>query len=157
MEYSVCTTSILMSVLECIVSIEINTFILISSRSNHLISNARAYMDQKSINDRALFSELIRGFETYSNLLIMIISRWVNVCWPTKHKFSISEYHDRNRLFSLGLYFKSLYVSCHRSDAFVLSHAYLMVRWRWGGRDVNSRKVYVKMQQTNIPPFCFTS
>lgn len=80
MEYSVCTASILMYVLECIVSIEINTFILISSRSNHLISNARAYMDQKNINDRALFSGLIRGFETYSNLLRMIISRWINVC-----------------------------------------------------------------------------
>lgn len=38
------------------------------------------------------------------------------------------------------------------SDAFVLSHAYLMV-----GLGVNSWKVYVKMQQTNIPPFCFTS
>lgn len=113
MEYSVCTASILMYVLECIVSIEINMFILISSRSNHLISNARAYMDQKNINDRALFSGLIRGFETYSNLLRMIISRWINVCWPTMHKFSISEYHDRNRLLSLGLYFKSLDVSCH--------------------------------------------
>lgn len=61
-----------MSVLECIVSVEIDMFILISSGSNRLISNARAYMDQK----KALmigFSGLIRGFETYSNLLIMII------------------------------------------------------------------------------------
>lgn len=82
MESSVYTASILMSVLECIVSIEINVFILISSRSNHMIANARVYMDQKSINDRAVFSGLIRGFETYSNLLIMIISRWINV-WLT--------------------------------------------------------------------------
>lgn len=113
MEYSVCTASMLMSVLECIVSIEINMFILISSRSSHLIANARAYMDQKSINDRAVFSGLIRGFETYSNLFIMIISRCINVCWPTMHKFSISEYHDRSRLLSFPLYFKSLYISYH--------------------------------------------
>lgn len=56
MEYSVCTASILMSVLGCIVSVEIDMFILISSGSNRLISNARAYMDQKkSINDRVFW------------------------------------------------------------------------------------------------------
>lgn len=157
MEYSVCTASILMSVLECIVSIEINMFILISSRSNHLISNARAYIDQKSINDRALFSELIRGFETYSNLLIMIISRWVNVCWSLCINFQSVNIMIEIGYFPWVCILKAYMFLAIVSDAFVLSHAYLMVRWQWGGRDVNSWKVYVKCNKLTFPGFCFTS
>lgn len=133
MEYIVCTASLLMSVLECIVSIEINMFILISSRSNHLISNARAYMDQKSINDRALFSGLIKGFETYSNLLIIDHSA-DPLC---------INFQSVNIMIEIGYFpwvciLKAYMFLAIVSDAFVLSHAYLMVRWRWGGGDVNS-------------------
>lgn len=59
MEYSVCTASILMSVLECIVSVEINMFILISSgltvwfQMPELIWTKKK--KKKSINDRVFW------------------------------------------------------------------------------------------------------
>lgn len=46
---AVCNTSMLMSVLECMAGISINRLILVLASPDHLLSNARAYMDQKAL------------------------------------------------------------------------------------------------------------